>query len=264
MQQYESTSLLRSVVFLLVFTLSINVLAFSCGKHSELVGVTDKDDVLLCKKTFLVAYDKFERTPSWVSYYLTKDSVQLYYPRNGIPFKADSSIDGRYSASLNNYRHSGFDRGHYAPAAAIDIDKSSQQRAALLTNIGPQIPDLNRKGMKAAESLMRDYANKYSSIYVVSGGFSGFNLTNLPQALKETKAYQSGRLIENQHGFLALDGIVQVSSWFYKAYFIPRTGKTGVFLFPHAKVEEKDIFDYHFSIADAEKLIGRPLFAPHD
>jgi len=261
MQQYTSTLILKPLVFLLAFTLSTNVLAFSCGKHSEIIGMWDKEDVLLCKKTFAVAYDTFEKTPSWASYFLTKDSVQLYYPRNGIPFKADRLIEDRYSASLANYRHSGFDRGHYAPAAAIDVDKSSQQRAALLTNIGPQIPDLNRKGMKAAESVMRDYAIKYGSIHVVSGGFSGFTLNNIPPALKKKKAFKSGRLMLNQRGFLALDGSVQVSSWFYKAYFIPTTGQTGVFLFPHNKVEESDIFDYHLSLANAEEMVGRPFIS---
>ena len=58
-------------------------------------------------------------------------------------FKKDPHIVGS-SASAVDYRKSGYDRGHLAPAGDMKWDVQAMKESFYYSNISPQLPQLNR------------------------------------------------------------------------------------------------------------------------
>ena len=72
-------------------------------------------------------------------------------------FKPDPKIE-EGSSSLNDYRNSGYDRGHLCPAADMRMSPGSMLETFYLSNISPQNPSFNRGIWSSLESVVRDWA----------------------------------------------------------------------------------------------------------
>jgi endonuclease G len=84
-------------------------------------------------------------------------------------FFADPRLPGRDRAELEDYRGSGFDRGHLAPAGD-QPNQTSMAQSFALSNIVPQDPENNRKAWAKIESDVRKYARRASgNVFVYSG-----------------------------------------------------------------------------------------------
>ena len=87
----------------------------------------------------MASYDPRLRNPRWVLERITRDSSQGDGDRFNVQFMEDGNIEERFRARLSDYKASGYDKGHLAPAAN---HKSSQQSVVdtfTLTNIAPQV-----------------------------------------------------------------------------------------------------------------------------
>lgn len=71
-------------------------------------------------------------------------------------------------ASLDDYRGSGFDRGHMAPSGDMPT-QAAQQESFSLANIVPQDEVLNRYLWAKVESAVRDLAVREGVVFVVTG-----------------------------------------------------------------------------------------------
>lgn len=65
-------------------------------------------------------------------------------------FRADRSISTE-SAALSDYRGSGYDRGHLAPAADMKWAPAAMSESFLMSNMSPQDPGFNRGIWKKLE-----------------------------------------------------------------------------------------------------------------
>jgi endonuclease G len=77
------------------------------------------------RPNYSLAYDARNHNPIWVYEHLTNESIQGKANRSYSEFKEDEKIPEQLRASLIDYKGSGFDRGHMAPAA----DHCSNQEA---------------------------------------------------------------------------------------------------------------------------------------
>src|SRR5438046_556094 len=74
------------------------------------------DNYLVKKRQYALAYNSSTGTPRWVSWQLSK--AWLGSTRRGNPFAPDTTLpEGFLIVRPNDYRGSGFDRGHLCPAA---------------------------------------------------------------------------------------------------------------------------------------------------
>lgn len=115
---------------------------------------------------YTVSYNKEWRIPNWVAYELTADEVNGSVTREN-NFQDDPSIYGEPSSF--EYTHSGYDRGHMAPAGDMKWSETAMKESFYMTNICPQNHNLNGGDWKDLEEHVRSLAKKYNSVFVCCG-----------------------------------------------------------------------------------------------
>ena len=249
------------LIFALVCTFHLSGAAIGavapCGNHNVL-GSPVNTGITLCKKAFVIGYSADKKIPVWVGYHLTKDSVLSRIERTD-NFMPDDELDIEDSAKLKNYSRTGFDRGHIAPSAAIDIDTESMEESFELSNIAPQLPKLNRAGWKKVESIVRQWAVRYGEVFVFSGTHGELDVNNLPDDIMGSKAAIAGRIKDGGYG-AALDGRVVIPAFFYKVVLIPSEGTSFGVWMPHQNISMKQAVEYFTSVDDVESRTNLDFF----
>lgn len=123
---------------------------------------------ILKYKGFHLSYSELNEQPSWTAYILTRENVEQGTVERSNNFRADTNITTG-SASLSDYRKSGYDRGHLVPAGDMKWDSEAMSESFLLSNMSPQIPGFNRNIWKKLEARVRAWAIANDSLYIVTG-----------------------------------------------------------------------------------------------
>lgn len=104
--------------------------------------------------------------PNWVAYELTAEEADGSEPR-AKNFAVDINVDG--CATPSDYRNTGFDRGHMAPAADMKWSADAMRESFYMTNITPQDHKLNSGAWSKLEDKCRQRARRDSAIIIISG-----------------------------------------------------------------------------------------------
>ena len=123
---------------------------------------------------FELLYNKNNRLPEWVAYELTAEEVVGTAPR-GRHYVPDPEVIGE-QGSNEDYRNSGWDRGHLVPAGDMKFDEQMMRESFYFSNICPQNRNLNGGDWRTLEELVRVYAQQYGKIYIVCGPIIGDNM----------------------------------------------------------------------------------------
>jgi len=124
-------------------------------------------DTIVSHTGFTLSYSEEHEQAEWVAYELTKDELRGAVERTD-NFRADPNIDSE-SASLSDYRGSGYDRGHLAPAADFSWSEKAMSDTFYFSNMSPQKPGFNRGIWRSLESLVREWAIRDEALLVVTG-----------------------------------------------------------------------------------------------
>jgi endonuclease G len=127
----------------------------------------EEDQQLIEHTGFALVYDEEHEQARWVAYQLTRDHVYGNFSRKD-NFREDPTIKTG-SATLADYRASGYDRGHLAPAGDLSYSEESLSDSFYMSNMSPQEPSFNRGIWSTLESYVRSYAATEGLIYVVTG-----------------------------------------------------------------------------------------------
>jgi endonuclease G len=125
------------------------------------------DEKAITYTGFSLVYDELHEQARWVAYELTSLETNKVVERSN-RFKEDPFITTG-CASNEDYTHSGFDRGHLAPASDMGWSEASMTDCFYLSNMSPQNPSFNRGIWKKLETQVRDWAQEHGAIYVVTG-----------------------------------------------------------------------------------------------
>jgi len=125
-------------------------------------------DTIRSYSGFDLGYNESSEQATWVVYILTREKVEKGNISRTDNFRSDKSISTG-SAALSDYRGSGYDRGHLAPAGDMKWDYEAMSQSFLLSNMSPQKPSFNRGIWKQLEEQVRTWAEEKDSIYVVTG-----------------------------------------------------------------------------------------------
>jgi endonuclease G len=125
-------------------------------------------DISLKKTTLTISYNPRHKQANWVFYELGPEQLRNCVQRND-NFRPDPALSDDDSASLADYKGSGFDRGHLSPAADNKWSKESMSESFLLSNVSPQPPRFNQGIWGRLENLVRAWAMKSGGLWVSTG-----------------------------------------------------------------------------------------------
>jgi endonuclease G len=128
------------------------------------------DDVLLDERQFVVSYSPRRRDPNWVAWRL--DSSYLGHVPRRDDFRPDESLPvTAYRVTSHDYARSGYDRGHLCPSADRDRDRDMNAVTFLMTNVVPQLHELNAGPWEKLEEYERRRASEPGAeLSIVAGG----------------------------------------------------------------------------------------------
>ena len=191
---------------------------------------TSTADNIIKHSYYTLSYSEKDEQAKWVSYKLTPSFLNKIKRTNN--FREDPLVSGG-SATLADYKASGYDRGHLAPAAAMSLNKTAMSESFFMSNMSPQKPRFNRGIWKILESQVRKWVLVNDSLFVVSGP-----------------------ILDHPLGTIGADSVT-VPRAYYKTIvaFNNGTAKGIGFLLPNA-ASNKTIFSYVTSIDSIESVTG--------
>jgi endonuclease G len=228
-------ALLVSLIF--VFNVTYAESLEECEEHLKF-GAPSLDPVLLCRLGYALSHDAYHKVPDWVAYHLTRDKIMGTYPRSN-NFRPDPDLPQGERAELKDYRGSGYDRGHMAPAAAMKWDQQAMSESFLLSNMAPQIGiGFNRGIWRVLEKKVRDWTTQRGELYVVTGPI----------------------YVWNEIETIGPDQ-VSVLGYFYKVIFDPVRIEAIAFILPNQKLNSDDLPTFIVSVDQVEAETGLDFFS---
>ncbi|MDW7695089.1 DNA/RNA non-specific endonuclease [Flammeovirgaceae bacterium SG7u.111] len=129
---------------------------------------TSTTGIIVKHKNYTLSFsEKFEQA-EWVAYEITSTEAAGEYERKG-SFRMDELVETE-TAHDSDYKGSGYDRGHLAPAADLRFTEEAMYESFYFSNISPQTPAFNRGIWKKLEGQVRSWASEYDTLYVITGG----------------------------------------------------------------------------------------------
>lgn len=129
------------------------------GKRSELI---------LHRKGYTVSYNRDWKIPNWVAWELNREKLIEREGRSD-KFLPDPDLPAKEAVTTQDYKRSGWDRGHMCPAGDNRWHWKAMQESFYMTNICPQNNNLNRGDWKELEEACRKWAEKEGKIYIACG-----------------------------------------------------------------------------------------------
>jgi endonuclease G len=209
----------------------VNKINISSKTTKTLFQPTSSYDQIISHNYFTLSYSEKDEQPEWVFY---KVSVKNYKKqiRRTNDYREDPLVKTS-SASPKDYKGSGYDMGHLAPAHAMAQNYKAMSESFYLSNISPQKPSFNRGIWRSLENKVEFWSSFNDSIYVVAGPI----LDNPIDIIGENK--------------------LSVPRAFYKTLISFKGGEAKglAFIIPNKK-STKSIYSYVTSIDEVEKITG--------
>lgn len=130
---------------------------------------TNKKDQVIKHAAYSLCYDENFEQAKWVAYLLTSKMCSNQEEERTDNFREDPSVMTG-SAVPNDYKKSGYDRGHLCPAGDMGWSEVTMSESFFMSNMSPQQPKFNRGIWKTLEMQVREWAKKEEEIYVITAG----------------------------------------------------------------------------------------------
>jgi endonuclease G len=124
----------------------------------------------LCYDAFAILHSGESKTPIFVAERLNRASQADVKDRRSSKYFADARLPLAERATLEDYKGSGYDRGHMAPAGDMATPQAMAQSFSL-ANMVPQAPEHNRGvWAKSVENATRKYVMRaVGEVFVITG-----------------------------------------------------------------------------------------------
>jgi endonuclease G len=186
---------------------------------------------------YVLCYNEKYEQANWVSYLLTEKMCTDGPVKRSSVFYKDTMIESG-SASPEDYKASGYDRGHLCPAGDMKFSEQAMKESFYMSNMSPQLPSFNRGIWKKLEEQVRCWAIANKELHITTGGILHDNLPMIGMVNK-----------------------ISVPGYFYKVILDNEgTEKKAIgFIIPNCKVSGT-IFNYAVTVDSVEKVTGIDFF----
>jgi endonuclease G len=205
---------LLPLAFLLAVSVQVRAASATCppffpgGRPPTLVNPKlESRTTLLCNGAYAALASGVTHGALWSAEHPTATSLEAARGTERVNnFHPDDRLPVADQAQIQDYRRSGYDRGHMTPSGDMP-GAAAQDESFSLANMVPQTPQLNRGIWEGIESAVRRLAEQEGELFLVTGpAFAG-------QELKS----------------IGPDGVLVPSST-WKAVYDPRAGGAGVYV----------------------------------
>ncbi len=130
--------------------------------------IPEDSSQVLAYTGFHLSYNEEFEQANWSAYILTSEMIRTGTVERSNDFRTDTNVITQ-SATTADYRGSGYDRGHLAPAGDMKWDKRAMSTSFLMSNMSPQAPQFNRQIWRLLEAQVRRWAAENDSLFVITG-----------------------------------------------------------------------------------------------
>ena len=139
----------------------------SLGISGLEIPKTGAKEKIISHTGFSLSYNEKHEQANWVAYELTKEETNKLFDRTD-KFIPDPKVRSKTSTD-KDYKNSGYDRGHLAPASDMGWSAASMAESFYYSNMSPQEPGFNRGIWKRLEEQVRNWALQNNAVFVVTG-----------------------------------------------------------------------------------------------
>lgn len=123
---------------------------------------------LIARDGYVLEHSTLEKIPAWVAEHVTAAQLGGSVSRSD-KFLPDPALKPGTRAELADYKSSGYDRGHQAPAGNQTRDAKLKVETFYLSNMVPQAPAMNQQIWRELEDQTRQWTLKYGETYQITG-----------------------------------------------------------------------------------------------
>ena len=196
-----------------------------------------KNNQVIKHKYYTLNYNEKYEVPDWVVHEIDRKTLDANRVDRTDNFRRDPKVRTT-SAEREDYKRSGYDRGHLVPAGDMAFNREAMSETFYMSNMTPQIHSFNTGIWRELEENVRDWARKFKHVYVATG----------PVLTKEPIDYIGRNDVAVPHSFYKI--IVDLSE--------PELKGIG-FIIPN-KVSYQPLSVYSASIDEVEKVTGIDFF----
>jgi endonuclease G, mitochondrial len=121
------------------------------------------------REGYVIGHDARLKIPLWVQYELGRGDLTGTAPRSD-DFRADASIPYGSRAETDDYKNSGYDQGHMAPAGDMIRSQKVMSESFLMSNMAPQVGvGFNRNIWKSLEADVRGWVQQRGKLTIITG-----------------------------------------------------------------------------------------------
>ena len=180
-----------------------------------------EDGIRVEHKYYCLGFNKEHKQANWVYYELGAANL-------------DPKISC-WSATPDDYKRSGYDRGHLCPAADMSFNAQAMSETFYMSNMSPQVPMFNRGIWKELEEHVRNRAGK-EKLYVVTGPIFKSNKGTIGK------------------------GKVTVPGYYYKLFYSPSKQQMIAYVLPNEE-SKRSLNSFAVPVDKVEKMTGIDFFS---
>ena len=218
--------------------LEINNIDISNNNPSQ-ANSKNLNNLLIVKEEYILSYNCSKGIANWVGWRTSESDLGKLSRSDD--FREDESLPKKcYQVDENDYRNSGYDRGHLMPSGDRTKSKSANSSSFLMVNMIPQHPSNNRQIWRALEIYSRELVDQGFTLHSFAGGNGQIKTIN--------------------------KGKISVPKYVWKVILVEnlKTQKleTIAVIIPNSeKVKKTDWTDYLVTVDKVESITGYDFFA---
>ncbi len=232
----KRTPLLLLLIIMTVSCADDNFLEVPPKKGTENYGFDF--ELPTCNKSDIVRhfaynleYNEEHEQAKWVSYMTCKRRISNNSVGRTDNFRSDPLVSSQ-SATGSDYRSTGYNRGHLAPAGDFKWNGTAMSESFYMSNMSPQRYEFNAGIWLDLENKVRNWALKHDTLYITTAGILEDNLNTI------------GRSTD-----------ISICKRFYKVIFSKKHKKAIGFILEHKEIDSY-IMDFAISVDEVEKITG--------